>query len=106
MSYIAPRFMTNSTPAEIERAISEAEATRDRYERKASVLRGLLHTRHDQISAGTWPPMPYKPLTATELTVAQADVDHLNAEFPDEPQDTNGWPGDEHAEPGTRGWTV
>lgn len=22
------------------------------------------------------------------------------------PTDTNGWPGDEHAEPGTRGWTV
>ena len=46
------------------------------------------------------------PLTAGELATAQADVDHLNAEFPDEPQDGNGWPGDEHAEPGTRGWTA
>jgi len=46
------------------------------------------------------------PLTAEELASGQADVDHLNAEFPDEPQDGNGWPGDEHAEPGTRGWTV
>lgn len=24
----------------------------------------------------------------------------------DRSQDTNGWPGDEHAEPGTRGWTL
>lgn len=24
----------------------------------------------------------------------------------DRPQDTNGWPGGEHAEPGTRGWTA
>ncbi|MFI6251474.1 hypothetical protein [Streptomyces sp. NPDC051016] len=56
-----------------------------------------------------WPYDPretQQPLTATELAIAQADVDHLNAEFPDEPQDGNGWPGDEHAEPGTRGWTA
>lgn len=24
----------------------------------------------------------------------------------DRPRDTAGWPGDEHAEPGTRGWTL
>jgi hypothetical protein len=56
MTYIAPHFMTDATPAEIERAITEAEATRDRYDRKASVLRGLLATRRDQIAAGTWQP--------------------------------------------------
>ena len=56
MTYIAPDFMTDATPEAIERAIREAEATRDRYARKASVLRGLLATRHDQIAAGTWPP--------------------------------------------------
>ena len=83
MSYIDPHFMTDATPEEIKRAISEAEATRDRYERKASVLRGLLATRRDQIVAGTWPQKPAAPAA-----------------------DTNGWPGDEHAEPGTRGWTA
>jgi hypothetical protein len=56
MTYIAPDFMTHAAPEAIERAIAEAEATRDRYDRKASVLRGLLATRHDQIAAGTWPP--------------------------------------------------
>ncbi|MFD4558998.1 hypothetical protein ACFWP5_32545 [Streptomyces sp. NPDC058469] len=37
-----------------------------------------------------WPYDPretQQPLTAAELAVAQADVDHLNAEFPDEPHD-------------------
>lgn len=56
MTYIAPDFMTHAAPEAIEAAIREAEATRDRYARKASVLRGLLATRHDQIAAGTWPP--------------------------------------------------
>jgi hypothetical protein len=58
VTYIAPHFMTDATPEEIERAIRDAEATRDRYARKASVLRGLLATRHDQIAAGTWQPKP------------------------------------------------
>ena len=37
-----------------------------------------------------WPYDPretVQPLTAEELATAQADVDHLNAEFPDEPHD-------------------
>ncbi|MEU0181813.1 hypothetical protein ABZ312_11580 [Streptomyces sp. NPDC006207] len=56
MTYLAPHFMTDATPEQIEREIREAEATRDRYDRKASVLRGLLATRNDQIAAGTWTP--------------------------------------------------
>lgn len=56
MTHIRPEFMTNASPEAIEHAIREAEATRDRYDRKASVLRGLLATRRDQIAAGTWPP--------------------------------------------------
>lgn len=56
MTHIAPDFMTHAAPEAIERAITAAEATRDRYDRKASLLRGLLATRHDQIAAGTWPP--------------------------------------------------
>lgn len=58
MTYIAPHFMTDAPPEAIERAIREAEVTRDRYDRKASVLRGLLATRRDQIAAGTWKPVP------------------------------------------------
>ncbi|MGQ4350492.1 hypothetical protein [Streptomyces sp. SAS_275] len=61
MTYIAPDFLTHAAPEAIERAITEAEATRDRYDRKASVLRGLLATRHDQIAAGTWPPNDQQP---------------------------------------------
>jgi hypothetical protein len=56
MTYIAPQFMTDAEPEAIEREIRQAEATRDRYDRKASVLRGLLATRRDQIAAGTWQP--------------------------------------------------
>lgn len=56
MTYIAPDFMTHAAPEAIEYAIREAQATSDRYAKKASVLRGLLATRHDQIAAGTWPP--------------------------------------------------
>ena len=56
MTYIAPHFMTDASPLEIERAIRDAEVTRDRYAKKASVLRGLLATRHGQIAAGTWKP--------------------------------------------------
>jgi hypothetical protein len=58
MTDIAPDFMTHAAPQAIEAAIREAEATRDRYAKKASALRGLLATRHDQIAAGTWPPEP------------------------------------------------
>ncbi|WP_432027417.1 hypothetical protein [Streptomyces sp. 1222.5] len=61
MSYIAPHFMTDATPEQIERAITEAEATSQRYARKASVLRGLLATRRDQIAAGTWQPATTQP---------------------------------------------
>lgn len=64
MTHIATHFMTDASPAEIERAISEAEATRDRYDRKASVLRGLLATRHDQIAAGTWETKTEQPTEA------------------------------------------
>lgn len=56
MTHIAPTFMTHASPEAIEASIREAEATRDRYDKKASVLRGLLATRRDQIAAGTWPP--------------------------------------------------
>jgi hypothetical protein len=56
VTYIRPEFMTNASPEAIEHAIREAELTRDRYAKKASVLRGLLDVRHDQIAAGTWPP--------------------------------------------------
>lgn len=56
MTYIAPAFMTHASPEAIEYAIREAQATSGRYAKKASVLRGLLATRHDQIAAGTWPP--------------------------------------------------
>jgi ClpP class serine protease len=55
VTYISPDFMTHASPEAIESAIREAEATRDRYAKKVSVLRGLLATRHDQIAAGTWP---------------------------------------------------
>lgn len=58
MSYIRPEFLTDASPDAIEHAIREAEATRNRYDRKASTLRGLLATRLDQIKAGTWPPKP------------------------------------------------
>ncbi|MFJ8798465.1 hypothetical protein [Streptomyces sp. NPDC102487] len=58
MTHIAPHFYTDATPAEIECAVTEAEATRDRYAEKASVLRGLLATRRDQIAAGTWTAKP------------------------------------------------
>jgi|1185.fasta_scaffold03971_5 hypothetical protein len=61
MSYIAPDFMTHAAPEAIEHAIREAEATSQRYAKKASVLRGLLATRHDQIAAGTWPPKTDTP---------------------------------------------
>jgi hypothetical protein len=61
VTYIAPHFMTDASPEQIERAITEAEATRDRYARKASVLRGLLATRRDQIAAGTWQPVNATP---------------------------------------------
>lgn len=61
MTYIAPHFYTDATPEQIERAITEAEATRDRYAKQVSVLRGLLATRHDQITAGTWPPNTDQP---------------------------------------------
>ena len=56
MTYIAPSFMTHASPQAIEFAIREAQAASDRYAKKATVLRGLLATRHDQIAAGTWPP--------------------------------------------------
>jgi hypothetical protein len=55
VTYIAPAFMTHAAPEAIESAIRDAEATRDRYDRKTAVLRGLLATRRDQIAAGTWP---------------------------------------------------
>ncbi len=61
MTSIRPEFMTNASPEAIEFAFREAETTRDRYDRKASVLRGLLATRHDQIAAGTWPPKTDAP---------------------------------------------
>lgn len=63
MTYIAPAFMTHAAPEAIEAAIRETENTRDRYARKVSVLRGLLATRHDQITAGTWPPNTDQPGT-------------------------------------------
>lgn len=71
MTYIAPHFMTDATPAEIESAIREAEATRDRYDRKASVLRGLLATRRDQIAAGTW---TQKPVAETFCSFGENDA--------------------------------
>ncbi|MGA6223503.1 hypothetical protein ACPESV_24595 [Streptomyces umbrinus] len=66
MTYIAPQFMTHAAPEAIEAAIRDAEATRDRYAKKVSVLRGLLATRHDQIAAGTWPPASEEPKTVEE----------------------------------------
>ncbi|MFG3170611.1 hypothetical protein [Streptomyces sp. NPDC048200] len=65
MTFIAPGFYTDATPTEIERAITEAEATRDRYAQHASVLRGLLATRRDQIAAGTWTAKPKPKPDAT-----------------------------------------
>jgi hypothetical protein len=74
MTYIAPHFMTDASPAEIERAISEAEITRDRYDRKASVLRGLLATRRDQIAAGTWQSQAGPAPAATAAVVSATAV--------------------------------
>ncbi len=61
MAHIAPAFYIHASPDAIRHAIREAELTRDRYEKKASVLRGLLATRLDQIEAGTWPPRTDAP---------------------------------------------
>ena len=48
----------------VQGLVRSAEATRDRYAKKASVLRGLLATRHDQIAAGTWPAASDDPTPA------------------------------------------
>lgn len=70
MTYIRPEFMTNASPEAIEAAIREAEVTRDRYASKVSVLNGLLATRRDQITAGTWPPADAKSEDETPGEIA------------------------------------
>lgn len=52
---IDPLFAIHASPEAIELAVREAEATSQRYAKKASALRGLLDVRRGQIAAGEWP---------------------------------------------------
>lgn len=60
---IDPLYEIHASPESIEIAIREAENTSRRYANKASVLRGLLGLRREQIAAGTWPPKDDAPST-------------------------------------------
>lgn len=63
-AHIDPLYALHASPESIEIAIREAEATSQRYAKKASALRGLLDTRRAQIAAGTWPQKDATPTTA------------------------------------------